>query len=213
MKSLWLVEDHAPLRNTLQHVFSKDPDFTCSAAFGNAAALLAALQHPEPLPLPELILVDIGLPDINGLDLIPKVRSLSPQTKIIVLTVYEDDEKIFRAVCAGASGYLLKGSSANDIVLSVREALSGGSPMSPKIAHRVLDLFAHFAPQQNDYGLSEREQEILRLIVAGRTNKELASELDLSIHTVDTYLRRIYAKLEVHNRSGAVAKAFREKLT
>jgi DNA-binding NarL/FixJ family response regulator len=213
MKSLWLVEDHAPLRKTLQQVFSNDPAFTCNAAFGNAAAVLGALQRPNALPLPDLILVDIGLPDTNGLELIPQIRALSPNTKIIVLTVYEDDDKIFRAVCAGASGYLLKGSSAAEIVDSVREALSGGSPMSPKIAHRVLDLFTRFAPQQNDYGLSEREREILRLIVAGRTNKELAAELQLSIHTVDTYLRRIYTKLEVHNRSGAVAKAFREKLT
>jgi DNA-binding NarL/FixJ family response regulator len=130
----------------------------------------------------------------------------------VVLTVYEDDDKIFRAICAGASGYLLKGSAAEVIVNSVREALSGGAPMTPRIASRVLTLFTQFAPKQADYGLSEREREILRLIVAGRTNKELAAELELSIHTVDTYLRRIYSKLEVHNRSGAVAKAFREKL-
>jgi DNA-binding NarL/FixJ family response regulator len=210
MKTLWLLEDHTPLRETLQLVFSKDPDIACNAAFGNAAALLSALQTNTPPP--DLLLVDIGLPDANGLDVIPKVRALAPETKIVVLTVYEDDDKIFRAVCAGASGYLLKGSAADDLVRSVREALSGGSPMSPKIAHRVLNLFSQFAPKQTDYGLSDREKEILRLIVAGRTNKELASELELSIHTVDTYLRRIYSKLEVHNRSGAVAKAFREKL-
>jgi DNA-binding NarL/FixJ family response regulator len=210
MKTLWLLEDHTPLRETLRLVFSKDPEITCSGAFGNAGALLGALEGGTPPP--DILLVDIGLPDASGLDVIPRVRALAPATRIVVLTVYEDDDKIFRAICAGAAGYLLKGSAAEVIVNSVREALSGGAPMTPRIASRVLTLFTQFAPKQADYGLSDREREILRLIVAGRTNKELAAELELSIHTVDTYLRRIYSKLEVHNRSGAVAKAFREKL-
>ena len=209
MKTLWILEDHAPLRDTLQRVFTKDPELTCESVFGNAKSLLSSLQTSQG---PDALLLDIGLPDANGLEILPQIRALSPKTTVIVLTVYEDDDKIFRAVCAGATGYLLKGSSASEMIAAVREALSGGAPMSPKIAHRVLEMFAKLTPKQHDYGLTEREKDILQLIVVGKTNKELADKLALSVHTVDTHLRRIYSKLEVHNRSGAVAKAFQEKL-
>jgi DNA-binding NarL/FixJ family response regulator len=209
MKTLWVLEDHTALRTTLKRVFSRDPDTHCTQAFGNAAAMLRALETEV---APDILLIDIGLPDASGLDVIPTVRSQAPATVVIVLTVYEDDEKIFRAVCAGAAGYLLKGSSVAEIVATVREALLGGSPMSPKIARRVLEMFSKLVPKTPDYGLTPREKEILQLIVAGLTTKELADRIELSIHTVDTHLRRIYSKLEVHNRSGAVAKALRENI-
>lgn len=209
MKTLWVLEDHAALRNTLKRVFSRDMEIACTQAFGNAEAMLHDLGKATP---PDVLLIDIGLPDASGLDVIPKVRVQAPATVVIVLTVYEDDEKIFKAVCAGAAGYLLKGSSVAAIVQSVRGALLGGSPMSPNIARRVMEMFSQLAPKTQDYGLTPREMEILQLIVAGMTTKELAERIGLSIHTVDTHLRRIYAKLEVHNRSGAVAKALREKL-
>ena len=210
MKTLWILEDHASLRRTLQRVFSQEPDLACESAFGNAEAMLEALAQGRG---PDVLLIDLGLPDLSGLEVIPRVRTVSPHTVVIVLTVYEEDEKIFRAVCAGAAGYLLKGSSADQIVQAVRDALSGGSPMTPKIARRVLEMFSRLAPKPAEYGLSERENQILQLIVAGLTNKELAAKVELSVHTVDSYLRRIYTKLEVHNRSGAVAKALRERLT
>jgi DNA-binding NarL/FixJ family response regulator len=209
MKTLWILEDHAAFRRTLQQVFEGDPEVVCRGAFGNAEALLEKLSGGTG---PDVLLMDLGLPDLSGLEVIPKVRSISPSTLVIVLTVYEEEEKIFRAVCAGAAGYLVKGSGADQIVGAVRDALAGGSPMSPRIARRVLEMFSRLAPKPQDYGLSDREQQILERIVEGLTKKELAAYFDLSVHTVDTYLRRIYAKLEVHNRSGAVAKALREKL-
>jgi DNA-binding NarL/FixJ family response regulator len=210
MKTLWILEDHASLRRTLQRVFAQEPDLVCESVFGNAEAMLESLAQGKG---PDALLIDLGLPDLSGLEVIARVRSGSPHTVVIVLTVYEEDEKIFRAVCAGAAGYLLKGSGADQIVGAVRDALAGGSPMSPKIARRVLEMFSRLAPKPAEYGLSERENQILQLIVAGLTNKELAAKLELSVHTVDSYLRRIYTKLEVHNRSGAVAKALRERLT
>jgi DNA-binding NarL/FixJ family response regulator len=210
MKTLWILEDHAALRRSLELAFEDDPEIRCSASFGNPEAMFKALRGVEPQP--DALLLDIGLPGRSGLDLIGELRLVSPGTMIVVLTVFEDDEKVFKAVCEGAKGYLLKTSRSDDLIRAVKEALSGGSPMSPKIARRVLEMFSSFVPKRADYGLTEREREILRMLVLGLTNKELAVKLELSVHTVDAHLRHIYGKLEVHNRSGAVARALQERL-
>lgn len=209
-KTLWIVEDHAALRKSLALVFEEDSDVRCGESFGNVESMLSALAKVQPRP--DVLLMDLGLPGRSGLEGIGDVRRLSPETTVVVLTVFEDDEKVFKAVCAGATGYLLKTSRSEELVRGVKEALSGGSPMSPKIARRVLEMFSSFAPKASDFGLTEREREILGMIVMGLTNKQLASQLGLSVHTVDAHLRHIYGKLEVHNRSGAVAKALKEKL-
>ncbi|MEY4482927.1 MAG: hypothetical protein RL693_379 [Verrucomicrobiota bacterium] len=209
MKSIWIVEDHAPFRRTLTSVFNAEDDLHCPRAFESCEALLAALPQG---PSPDVLLLDVGLPGMSGLDGIRAARAASPATLILILTVFDDDEKIFRSICAGACGYLLKTSSASDVVRAVRDALSGGSPMTPRIARRVLTMFNQFAPQKDKYALSERETEVLQLMVAGRIRKEIAAQLNLSIHTVDTYVRRIYEKLEVSTSGGAIAKAFKEGL-
>ena len=141
-----------------------------------------------------------------------QVRKQAPQAAIIVLTVFEDEDKIFRAICAGASGYLLKTAPVEEIARAIRDALAGGASMNGRIARRVLDMFARFAPTRGDYGLTPRETQILESMVKGKTKKEIAALLDLSFHTVDTHLRNIYQKLEVNTRTGAVAKALKEKL-
>lgn len=210
MKTLWILEDHAALRRSLALVFEDDPEVRCTEGFGNAEAMLKALGRAQARP--EVLLLDIGLPGRSGLEVIGEVRRLSPETVVVVLTVFEDDDKVFKAVCEGAKGYLLKTSCSEELVRAVKEALSGGSPMSPKIARRVLEMFSSFAPKRSDFGLTDREREILGMLVAGLTNKELAARLELSVHTVDAHLRHIYGKLEVHNRSGAVARALRERL-
>jgi DNA-binding NarL/FixJ family response regulator len=215
MKTLWILEDHASLRRTLEQVFQQDPEIQCTASFGTGDALLRALQKSDPAP-PDVILTDLGLPDTSGLELIPQVLALFPEITLLVLTVYEDEEKVFRALCAGASGYLLKTGTADSMVTAVREALAGGAPMSPQIARRVLSFLPQLATRRQpsqEYGLTEREREILRWLVDGLTKKELASRLSLSVHTIDTHLRRIYSKLHVHNRSGAVARALKSGLT
>ena len=135
-----------------------------------------------------------------------------PRARILVLTVFEDDDKIFRAICAGATGYLLKMSSVEHITAAIREIRAGGSPMNARIARRVLEMFARMAPTPHDYGLTEREGAVLDLLVRGLIKKQIASTLSLSIHTIDSHIRNIYEKLHVHNRSGAVAKAIKEKL-
>ena len=209
MNTLWIVEDHAAFRRTLVRLLNAEPDFECARDFDSCEKLLAALAKPE---VPDLILLDVGLPGMSGLEGIRLIKERAPKALVVILTVFEDDDKVFQAICAGAAGYLLKTSSGVDINQAVRDALAGGSPMNPRIARRVLEMFSKLAPKQNDYGLSEREKEILQLMTTGLIKKEIADKLTLSVHTVDTYLRRIYEKLAVNTRTGAVAKALKEGL-
>lgn len=209
MKTIWIVEDHAPFRRTLAKVLNAESGLRCGREFPSCEALLAELGKPE---TPDVILLDVGLPGMSGLEGIRLIKAAAPQSLVVVLTVFEDDDKVFRAICSGASGYLLKTASAHELAQAVHDAVAGGSPMNPRIARRVLEMFSKFAPRQADYGLSEREKEILQLMVTGLIKKEIADRLNLSVHTVDTYLRRIYEKLEVNTRTGAVAKALKEGL-
>lgn len=209
MSTLWIVEDHASFRRTLVRLLATESDLQCPRDFDSCEKLLAALSESN---APDLILLDVGLPGMSGLDGIRLIKARAPKTLVVILTVFEDDDKVFQAICAGAAGYLLKTSSGADITQAVRDALAGGSPMNPRIARRVLDMFSKLAPKQRDYGLSDREKEILQLMTTGLIKKEIADRLSLSVHTVDTYLRRIYEKLEVNTRTGAVAKALKEGL-
>lgn len=209
MHTLWIIEDHTAFRRTLVRVLNAEEGMQCTRDFDSCEKALAALSRPES---PDLILLDVGLPGMSGIEGIRIIKERSPKTLVVILTVFEDDDKVFQAVCSGAAGYLLKTSSAADITQAVRDALAGGSPMNPRIARRVLEMFSKLAPKQGDYGLSDREKEILQLMVTGLIKKEIADRLTLSVHTVDTYLRRIYEKLEVNTRTGAVAKALKEGL-
>jgi DNA-binding NarL/FixJ family response regulator len=209
MNTIWIVEDHSAFRRTLVRVLNAETGLQCARDFDSCEKLLAALAQDD---APHLILLDVGLPGMSGLDGIRIIKERVPKTLVVILTVFEDDDKVFQAICAGAAGYLLKTSSVTEITQAVRDALAGGSPMTSRIARRVLDMFTKFAPKHNDYGLSEREKEILQLMTNGLIKKEIAEKLSLSVHTVDTYLRRIYEKLEVNTRTGAVAKALKEGL-
>ena len=209
MKSIWIIEDHTSFRRTLVRVLNAEDGLQCSRDFDSCEKALAALQRDD---APDLILLDVGLPGMSGLEGIRLIKERSPGALVVILTVFEDDDKVFSAICAGAAGYLLKTSSVTEITQAVRDALAGGSPMTSRIARRVLDMFSKLAPKQSDYGLSDREKEILQLMTTGLIKKEIADGLSLSVHTVDTYLRRIYEKLEVNTRTGAVAKALKEGL-
>jgi DNA-binding NarL/FixJ family response regulator len=209
MKSIWIIEDHSAFRRTLVRVVNAEDGLQCTRDFHSCEKALAAMVHDH---APDLILLDVGLPGMSGLDGIRLIKERSPNALVVILTVFEDDDKVFSAICAGAAGYLLKTSSVTEITQAVRDALAGGSPMTSRIARRVLDMFSKLAPKQTDYGLSDREKEILQLMTTGLIKKEIADRLTLSVHTVDTYLRRIYEKLEVNTRTGAVAKALKEGL-
>ena len=207
--SVWVVEDNDLLRETITDVLEQAEGLACTLAVSSGEDALAALAAGH---VPEVVLMDLGLPGISGQEGIQRIRAISPASQIIVLTVHEDEDRVFEAICAGACGYLLKPSSGGDIVGAIETARRGGSPMSPSVARKVLDMFSRFARPKADYGLTEREREILQILVEGRTMKEIAVQLFLSPHTVDTHLRNIYAKLHVHSRSAAVARALRDRL-
>ncbi len=209
MNTLWIVEDHDAFRRTLVRVLNAETGLHCTRDFDSCEKLLVALAQDD---APHLILLDVGLPGMSGLDGIRLIKERAPKTLMVILTVFEDDDKVFKSICAGASGYLLKTRSVTEITQAVHDALAGGSPMTPRIARRVLEMFSKLAPKHSDYGLSDREKEILQLMTTGLIKKEIADRLTLSVHTVDTYLRRIYEKLEVNTRTGAVAKALKEGL-
>ena len=206
---IWLVEDNSTFRRTMTRVLEAQADFECGEGYAKSEHALAALERGLK---PDIILLDVGLPGMTGLEALPLFRAKAPEAKVLILTAFEDDAKIFRAICAGAAGYLLKTSSPEEICGAIREVLAGGAPMNGRIAARVLEMFAQFGRPTKDYHLTERETEILELITEGRLKKEIADRLELSVHTVDTHLRKIYVKLEVNTRSEAVAKALKEKL-
>lgn len=208
--AVWLIEDHAEFRRMVAWQINQIEDLHCARDFATCEDALAALQQEPP---PQVILCDVGLPGMNGIDGIRAIKALSPATYIIMLTVHDDHHKVFGAICAGASGYLLKDASEETVTAAIHDVLNGGAPMNPRVARLVLEKFAHqnTAPRDH-YGLSPREKEILELMVKGLIKKEIADLLGVSFHTVNNQLRSIYEKLHVHTRGGAVAKALNERL-
>lgn len=191
-------------------VINHAPSMLCPHAFATCEEALTVLGRE---PAPDVVLLDVGLPGMNGIEGIKQIKIRAPATHVIMLTVFDDHEKVFAAICAGASGYLLKTDDGGAITRAIQEVLNGGAPMNARVARLVLGMFTRLAaPSQHDYGLSPRETEILDLMVKGFIKKEIADQLGLSFHTVDNHLRSIYGKLQVHTCSGAVAKALKERL-
>jgi DNA-binding NarL/FixJ family response regulator len=207
--TIWLIEDNHTFRNTVARVLNTSENMECSQRFSNAEDAMDALAGGA---VPDVILLDVELPGQNGITAVSAIKSVVPSTRVVMLTAFDDHDKIFRALCAGASGYLLKTSPAERIVEGIQEAVRGGAPFTPQVAQKVLKMFSKLEQPKSDYGLTEREQKILELMAKGLIKKEIAGQLDLSYHTVDTHLRNIYTKLHVHTRTGAVAKALNERL-
>ena len=205
-----IIEDNELLRDSLKEAINKSSSINCSNAFGSGEAALEFIESEELVP--DIILLDIGLPGMSGIELIPELKKLSPSSKIIIITIHDDDENVFNAICAGAAGYLLKDLSSNGIVNSISEVMNGGAPMNSHIAKKVLNMFRDQNIKSEGYDLSDREKEILALLVDGLSKKQIAENIFLSHHTVDSHIRNIYAKLEVHSRSSAISKAIKEKL-
>ncbi len=209
--TVWLIEDDPTYRRTVTRALGRMPGIRCSA-FPSFEDARTHLRRGE---LPEVVLLDVGLPGIDGLQALGELREHSPAPRVIVLTVFEDDDKIFDAVCRGASGYLLKSAKIDEIADAIRQAKDGGSPMTPSVARRVLDRFASLSTvtrPKPSYGLTEREEAILALMAEGLIKKEIAARLGISVNTVVTHLKSIYTKLHVTTNTGAVAKAVRERI-
>jgi DNA-binding NarL/FixJ family response regulator len=208
---VWLIEDHKTYGERLARALNRVEGIKCAQRFTACEDAFAALTTEA---APKVLLLDVGLPGVDGIDGIARLRQLAPSMAIVILTVFEEDDKIFRAICAGAAGYLLKTSSTDDIAAAIRSAASGGSPINPTIARRVLEMFskANTPQQQKDYGLTPRELDILHLLVEGNTIKAAAAGLGISYYTADEYIRSVYEKLQVRSRGSAIAKAVKEGL-
>lgn len=209
MPLIWLIEDNLPFRRTAQRVLGSRTDLGEVRVFERCEEALIALPIGPP---PNIILLDVGLPGMDGIEGIRRFKSIAPEVSILMLTVFETDEKIFRAICAGASGYLLKSAPIATIVDAIDQAMAGGAPMNPRVARRVLEMFAGSTLSQEDYDLSERERTVLELMVKGRVRKQIAEQLELNPHTVDYIMRCIYKKLHVNCVAGAVSVAVRDRL-
>jgi len=198
-----IVEDNEQLRNTLARVIARAEGFKCLSQYGDAESALAALPKDNPM----VVLMDINLPGMNGVECVRKLRQVAPHMQVVMLTVYEDTENIFNALAAGAAGYLLKRTKSTELLEAIREVQRGGSPMTTHIARKVTQSFQRAGPSpQPTENLSEREQEVLDCLSQGFLYKEIAEKLGISYETVHTYIRRIYEKLQVRTRTEAVAK-------
>ncbi len=204
-----LIEDLRDIRLSLVALINGTEGFECIAAFGTAETALARIENDKP----DLILTDLGLPGMSGVEGIERFRKIFPEIPIIALTIYDNDEQIFNALCNGANGYLLKNTPPARLLEALQEAAGGGSPMSPSIAARVVNLFRTFRPPEHaDYHLTPQETELLKLLLEGHHKKTAAREMGISINTISFHLKNIYEKLQVHSKTAAVAKALREKL-
>ena len=205
-----IVEDDAKLRGTLERYLASQTGFKCVSSHANAESALEEIPQARP----EVVLMDINLPGMSGIECVAKLRRVFPAVKIIMLTVFEEGEQVFRALSAGAFGYLVKSNRPVKILEAIREVHSGGSPMSSNIARKVVQTFQVEAAEKaarraETETLSGRELEVLQALSKGNTYKQIAVDLDISLGTVRTYIQRIYEKLHVHSHAEAVMKLSR----
>ncbi|HRH46544.1 MAG TPA: response regulator transcription factor [Pyrinomonadaceae bacterium] len=199
-----IIEDRREIREGLAMLISYTDGFECSGKYGSMEEALTSIRHK----MPDVVLSDIGLPGMDGIEGIRILKEKYPNLTILMLSVYDDNERIFDALCAGACGYLLKKTPPAKLIESLRDAISGGAPMSPEVARKVITLFRDFRPPEKvDYDLTPHETRLLKLLVEGHSYKTAASELRVTVNTISFHLKNIYEKLQVHSKSEAVAKA------
>jgi DNA-binding NarL/FixJ family response regulator len=203
------IEDQREIREGLAMLIDGTPGFQCIGKYRSMEEALTGISDR----VPDVALVDIGLPGMSGIDGIRLLKERHPGMTLVMFTVYDDDRRIFAALCAGASGYLLKKTPPARLLECLKEAASGGSPISPEIARKVIALFREVRPPDNvDYELTPHEIRLLRLLVEGYSYKGAAAELRISVNTIAFHTKRIYEKLHVHSKSEAVSKALRGRI-
>lgn len=203
------IDDMKEIRDGLAVLINATAGFTCMGAYRSMEEALAGIGPTGP----DVALVDIGLPGMSGIEGIQVLKLRFPALVPLVLSVYGDDARIFAALCAGACGYLLKKTPPARLMDGLREAVDGGSPMSPEVARRVITLFREVRPPENaTYDLTPHETRLLRMMVEGHNYKTAATEFGVTTHAISFHMRKIYEKLQVHSKSEAVAKALRNRL-
>ena len=204
-----IVEDVPSLREGFRLLIGETTGFRCTGSFRTMEEALAHIPHNPP----DVLLADIGLPGMNGIEGVRRLKERLPALTVLMLTVYDDDERVFAALCAGACGYLLKKTQPERLLESIREAAAGGAPMTPEIARRVVALFRQIRPPERaDYNLTPHETRLLKLLVEGHNYKTAAAQLNVSFNTICFHIKQIYGKLQVHSKSEAVVKALRDRL-
>ena len=206
---VWIIDDNKGFCLILSEALNQSDTVECQKSFHSCKSALQALSTEDALP--SVILLDIKMPRMSGLDAIATIRRITPATQIIMLTSFDLDENIRTAMNRGASGYLLKSSTPAEIITAVEKVQKGGSPLDPMLTKRVMEMFLGRS-EEDRYHLTRRERDILHCIAGGLASLEVAQKLNLSYYTVATHLKNIYEKLEVHNRQGLVTKAARERL-
>jgi len=204
-----IIEDEREIRECLALLVTGTDGYACCGAYRSMEEALEKI----PRQLPDVVLSDIGLPGMSGIEGVRLLKERHPDLLVLMLTVYDDDERIFDAMCAGACGYLLKKTPPARLLASLDEVVAGGAPMSPEVARRVIALFREIRPPERaDYHLTPHETRLLKLFVEGHNYKTAAAELRVSVNTVNFHVRSIYDKLQVHSRSEAVVKALLNRL-
>ncbi|HYL98028.1 MAG TPA: response regulator transcription factor, partial [Blastocatellia bacterium] len=204
-----IIEDHLKFRECLEFLLENTAGYKCAGSFRSMEEALEKISRD----LPDVVLVDIGLPGMSGVDGVRILKERHPSLLMLMNTVYDDDERIFQALCAGASGYLLKKTPPARLLESLKEAMAGGAPMSPEVARRVLAIFREIRPPERaDYKLTPHELRLLKLLTEGHSYKTAATQLGVSVKTISFHLQKIYEKLQVHSKSEAVSKALKNRL-
>lgn len=209
-----LFEDNKGLCRALTHLIESSDDMMVSGVFYNCAHVLRDIAQSNP----DVVLMDIDMPEVNGIEGVKMIRKQFPGMRILMQTVFDDDEKIFESIAAGASGYILKNIAPENMLQSIREVHAGGAPMTPSVAAKVLVMFQNNAlkigdqPNHEDFNLSKREMDVLRCMVEGMPYKNICDELNVSYNTVRSHVQKIYDKLHVSSNTEAVSKALKTKL-
>ena len=205
-----IFEDNSNLRRGLTTLINGSAGFECSGAFGNCDNLIQHIAETKP----DVVLMDIEMPGMNGIEAVKMLKPQFPEIKILMETMFEDDEKVFHSICSGAEGYILKSTPPAQILAAVREIHEGGAPMTPSIASKVLSMFksgTSFARDES-YNLTDREMEVLKYLVDGMSYKAVAEKCCVSMDTISTHVKNVYKKLQVHSKSEAVSKAIKGKI-
>lgn len=205
-----LFDDNKDLRDMFRLLVDAQADMVCVAVHPDLSQLMRDIDASRP----DVIVMDIQMPGMNGIEGVRAIKARHPAAQILMQTVFDDDDKVFDAICAGASGYILKTATVEEITMAIRAVHAGGAPMTPAIAMKVLSRFRanETVTSTENFGLSDREKEVLTLLVKGRSYKMIADELGISYHTVDSHMRKIYEKLHVHSNAEAVSKAVSKRL-
>lgn len=202
-KRIIIVEDDAIIRNAFVTLIQQNGDYTVANAYDNAEAAIKNLNADDP----DICLMDIELPGMNGIEAIPKIKAIKPNTQVVVVTVYENDELVFKALCEGASGYLTKNMPPQKLIESLKELENGGAPMSTNIARLVVSSFH----KNRQSPLTARELEVLELLASGKSYSTIADQLFVDKETIKSHIKNIYLKLEVHSKAEAIEKARKSK--